>query len=70
MTSCSLIFFQILNHKFKLREQLNQSGNVRSLKVLFSNYMLQGFVVYGVSFMVAVSTAVLTRCAGECGLSL
>jgi len=64
------MFFQLLNHKFKLREQPNQSGNVRSLKVLFSNYMLEGFVAHGVCFMVAPSTAVLTRCAGECRLSL
>jgi hypothetical protein len=48
--SCSLMFFQLLNHKFKLREQLNQSGNVRILNVLFSNYMLQVFVVHGVFY--------------------
>jgi hypothetical protein len=68
--SCSLIFFQLLNNKFKLREQLNLPGNVRRFKVLFSNYMLQGFVVHGVCFMVALSIAVLTRSAGECKLAL
>ena len=64
------MLLQLINHKFKLREQLNQSGNVRSLKVLFSNYMLQGFVVHGVYFMASVNTAVLMRCAGECRLYL
>jgi len=70
VTNCSLMFFHLLNHKFKLREQLNQSGNVYSLNVLCSNYMLKQCVVHVVRFIVAPSTAVLTNCADECRLSL
>jgi hypothetical protein len=66
-TSCSPTFFQLLNHKFKLQEQLNLSGNVSSLNILLSNHMLLEFVVHGVCFIPVLSTAVLTRCTGDAG---